>query len=138
MKRIVLTGLLAGLVMLAVNMVLGFIFNYIFPTLSVEYSNPYLFIPWSHVRMQLMFLHPFLVGIILAFVWKWVKGIVPGITAMEKGIRFGIAYWVICSIPGMFISYTCFPLSFTMIMSWTISCLVQAILAGMIYARMIK
>lgn len=138
MKRIVLTGLLAGLVMLAINMVVGFIFNLIFPSLLIEYANPYLFIPWSHLRMQLFFLHPFILGIILAYAWSYVKKLFPGKKAWKRGVRFGLAYWIICNLPGMFISYTSFPISLTMLFTWTVSCLIQVIVAGVIYAKMIK
>jgi len=137
MKKVILFGLLAGLVMLVVSLVLGPLFNLIFPSLAAEYNNTNLFRPWSDPIMYLMLVEPFILGIILAWIFSVTKNLFKTEKVWGKGIYFGLCYWVI-TIPGMVMSYSSFPISLLMIITWSISILIQAIVAGLIYARFIK
>ncbi len=138
MKKIFLSGFLAGLAMLVVALILQPIFNLLLPSLAVEYANPALFRPWSDPLMSLYFLHPFLVGFILAGIWNKVKTVIQGESTWQKGSRFAVGVWLIATLPGMFISYASFPLSPLIIFSWMASGLVQLLVAGWIYAKMNK
>jgi hypothetical protein len=42
----------------------------------------------------------------------------------------------VAAIPGMLMSYSSFPVSFVMILSWTLTGLVEAVLAGIILAKL--
>lgn len=136
MKKIFLPGLVAGIAVLAVGMLLNQIENYLFPSLTVEYVNPALFRPWSDPLMSLYFLHPFLLGFILAWVWNKVKTLFVSGSVWRKGFRFGLSVWVVSSVPGMFISYSSFQVSLAMTISWLVSGLVSTIVAGWIFAKM--
>jgi hypothetical protein len=133
MKRVIISGLLAGIAMLAVGLAAGYGMMAVFPSLTAEYANTALFRPWDDPLMSLYFLHPFVLGLILAWVWSVVKGVIGGATPTARGVRFGLAYWVVV-IPGMFISYASFPLSLLMVISWTVGVLLQALAAGLIVA----
>ena len=137
MKRAILFGLLAGLAMLIVSVALGPLFNLLFPSLAAEYNNTNLFRPWSDPIMYLMLVEPFILGIILAWIFYITKGLFKEKIVWKKGIYFGLCYWVI-TIPGMVMSYSSFPISLLMVMTWSVSILIQAIVAGLIYARFIK
>ena len=137
MKRVILFGLLAGLAMLMVSVALGPLFNLIFPSLAAEYNNTNLFRPWSDPVMYLMLVEPFILGIILAWIFSITKGLFKDKNAWKRGIYFGLCYWVI-TIPGMVMSYSSFPISLLMVMTWSVSILIQAIVAGLIYARFIR
>jgi len=132
MKKIIVPGLAAGLLMLLVSLLLTPILYLVFPGLPAEYQTPGLFRPWSDPLMSLIFVHPILLGLILAWVWDQVK------SAVGNGLKFGVGVWLIASVPGMFISYSSFYLSLAMITSWTLLALVQLIFAGMVYARLNK
>lgn len=136
MKKTII-GLVVGAIMLLVNMLTGLVFNTIFPSLKMEYENPNLFRPWSDPLMSIMFIQPLLVGVILAWIWDLTKGIIKGNALMEKGLTFGFIYWII-TIPGMIISYSSFPISLVMVVSWSTSLFVQSLLAGVLFSRMIK
>jgi hypothetical protein len=137
MKRVILFGLLAGLAMLIVSVALGPLFNLIFPSLAAEYNNTNLFRPWSDPIMYLMLVEPFVLGIILAWIFYITKGLFKEKVVWKRGIYFGLCYWVV-TIPGMVISYSSFPISLLMVVTWSISILIQAIVAGLIYARFIR
>ena len=137
MKKIVLPGIVAGLAMLIVGVIVGQIFNAVFPSLMAEYQNTNLFRPWSDPIMNIYWAHPFIVGLILAWIWNLTKGLVAGGNTCIRGCRFGAIYWVV-TIPGMVISYASFPLSLLIVISWTASVLAQALTAGYILALMNK
>jgi len=136
MKKTILSGLFAGVAMLIVGMIFSWLFNWLFPSVALEYQNPGLFRPWSDPLMSLYFLYPFILGLILSFLWNKHK-LSPnfGGSVWKKGATFGAAYWVVASIPGMFISYSSLQVSLLMVIGWSISGLINAIVAGWILAR---
>ncbi|MFA5947639.1 MAG: hypothetical protein WC806_01540 [Candidatus Gracilibacteria bacterium] len=138
MKKIFTSGLVAAVVMIALGMGVGYLFNAIFPSLVYEYNNVNIYRPWSDPLMMLYFLHPILLGFMLAWGWDKIKKIASGKTDLCKGVRFGFITFVILTIPGMLISYASFQISLLMILSWTIGSFVQLLIAGMIYAKMNK
>lgn len=135
MKNILIPGLAAGFGMLIVSFGFGFLINGSYTTLNLEYQNPNLFRPWSDPLMQLFYLGPFILGLGLAFIWNKIKASISGKSVWIKGLKFGLGYFLVGTIPGMFISYSSFPISLLMIMSWTVSGLLEAITAGIILAR---
>lgn len=138
MRKIFLYGLLAGVLMLVVGLALSQIFNFVFPSLKAEYMNENLIRPWSDPVMSLYFVYPFVFGILAAWVWSKVKPVVPGQTPWQKAWRFALAGWIVSNIPGMLMSYSTFPISLLMVVSWSLSSLIQFVIAGWVYARFIK
>jgi hypothetical protein len=133
-KKIILSGLLAGLILFLASMVVSGIFKVIFPAINAEYQNTNLFRPYSDPLMLLFFVHPFLVGVLLAWFWKKTKSIFG--ENIKGGIKFGLTYWLISSIPGMFATYTSMPYSLEIVLSWLVTGLVEAVLAGIILSKM--
>ncbi len=70
MKKVITFGLLGRLIMLAVGLLMSQLFLMMAPALKTEYENPNLFRPWSDPVMLLYFVHPFLLGTCLAWVWR--------------------------------------------------------------------
>lgn len=134
MKKILLPGVLAGIAMLVVGMLISQLINMIFPALIAEYKTT-LFRPWSDPIMSLYFLYPFILGLALAWIWDKIKGVISG-TIVQRAGYLTLGYFLVSTIPGMLISYSSFPLSLTMIISWTISGVAQAFCAGLILAKM--
>jgi hypothetical protein len=133
-KKIIGAGLLVGLINFLATTVVSKLFGVIFPAINAEYQNPNLFRPWSDPLMLLYFIYPFLLGVILAWFWNKTKTIFG--EDIRGGIKFGFAYWIIAGIPGMFITYSSFQVSLTMVLSWTVSGLVAALLAGIIFSKL--
>jgi len=138
MKKIVLTGILAGLAILIVAMLLNLLFNLVFPSLQAEYENANLFRPWSDPKMSIFFAYPFVLGIVLAWFWDKTKSLFKQKSFWNRGFSFGLMYWIIASIPGMIITYSSFQLSLLIVLSWTIMGFVEAVCAGLICAAMNK
>lgn len=135
--KTVIFGIMAGLVMLIAGMAVGSAFSYAFPAIAAEYQNISLFRPWSDPLMSLYYAVPFATGLILAWLWINLKDKISEKNAMKKGISFGLVYWII-TIPGMAMSYSSFPVSPAMVASWSVSGLIQAICAGLIFSKLLK
>ena len=134
MKKSFLTGLLVGLFMLLSSMGISMLLQALFPALEQEYARTALFRPWSDPLMFLIFIHPFVVGFALAWAWSKVKETFHG-SVGSRGAKFGLSYWIVATIPGMLISYSSFQVSFGMVLAWTISGLISAVIAGLIFAK---
>lgn len=132
MKKIFLPGILAGIATLALGMGVSYLFM-LFSSVAADYANANLMRPWKDPIMSLFFLYPFVQGLILAWVWDKSKSLFHGST-ISRGLKFGLAIWLIASVPGMLITYSSFPLSPLTIISWTASGLVNGMAAGMIFA----
>lgn len=138
MKKIIVPGIVAGLVNLVASFILSQVTNILWPSLSAEYINSAIFRPWSDPLMSLYFLYPFLLGFVLAWVWDKTHKLIAGKTDFDKAYKFGLSYWLVAGLPGMFITYSSFQVSLALVLSWTISGLVEGVLAGWVFARLIK
>ena len=85
--------------------------------------------------MSLFFLYPFVLGFVLAWVWDKTKKLFEAKSEFERACKFGGAYWVIAGIPGMLITYSSFQVSLLMVLAWTISGFVEAVVAGFIFVK---
>ncbi len=138
MNKILVQGLITGVAMLLVSLVFSFSAGFIFPSLTAEYVNEAIFRPWSDPLMQMFFAYPFVLGIILAFVWDKVKNSVAGKTITSRGLNFGLIYFMATTMPGMFITYSSFQVSLVLVMSWTLSGFIEAVVAGWVLAKLNK
>jgi hypothetical protein len=137
MKKIVLPGLVAGVVMLVSGLLFNVLFNSVFPGVQSEYINP-IFRPWSDPLMSLIFVQPFVLGFLLAWLWATVKCLIKDPISWRRGMSFAFSYWIVCSIPGMIMSYSSFNISLMMTLSWTLTGLVQVICASLVLSVMNK
>lgn len=136
MKKIIWPGILVGIATLIAGMVISYLFM-LLPSVAADYSNPAVMRQWQDPLMMLFFLYPFVFGIILAWAWNKSKNLFKG-TSWARGTNFGLAIFLISTIPGMFITYTSMPYSFMTVISWTFSGLINSLIAGWILAKMNK
>ncbi|MDD5750595.1 MAG: hypothetical protein PHU56_03025 [Candidatus Pacebacteria bacterium] len=133
MKKVLLLGLLSGAVMLVLGMAISYLFM-ISPQVRADYYDANIMRPWSDPVMSLYFLYPFVLGVALAWFWNKAKGLFAG-SWTKRGFSFGVLMLVISVIPGMLVSYSSFPLSLLTIISWLVGGFVNAVVAGMIFAK---
>jgi hypothetical protein len=104
------------------------------PSVAADYSGP-LMRSYSDPLMLLFFLHPFILGIILAWAWDKSKVIFSG-RGFEQGMKFGFAVWLVATVPGMYATWTSFNFSILTVLSWVIGSLVALGVAGILFAKM--
>ena len=126
MKR----GLIAGLA----NLVLGFGINQfvtlLLPALANEYQNPAMFRPWSDPLMMVYFAYPFILGVAAAYLWEK--------AGKPKPLEFAKLYFLIATVPGMFITYTSFQISLPMVLLWAVTGYIQVLVAGLVFIKVGK
>lgn len=128
-------GLLAGLINLVLGMILSFGLQTLFPDLAKEYQNIKLFRPWTDPLMMAFFAYPFILGIAASYFWSLLGKALTG-DAINKALKFAGIYFVIATIPGMFVSYTTFQVSLWMVLSWTLTGLLEVFVAGLVFAKL--
>lgn len=127
-------GLLAGLAILVLGVVFNFVLEALIPSLANEYQNSALMRPWTDPLMIIFFAYPFILGIVASYFWNLLVKNFSG-NAINKAFQFARTYFIIATIPGMFISYTTFQVSFLMVLSWTILGFLEIFVAGFIFAK---
>lgn len=136
--KLVLQGLLVGVGIFVISIVISFLSQLIAPGITAEYTNQSLFRPWTDPLMSLYYVYPFILGIILSYVWDKTKKVIKGNGYYERGLRFGLWYWFASSIPGMFITFSSFQVSLPLVLSWSIGGFFEAIIAGVLLAKINK
>lgn len=123
--------------MLFVSVALSTLIGVLLPDIQKEYQNINLFRPWSDPLMSLYFLYPFVLGLPLAFFWDKTKQVFRG-SSLNKAVNFGIWYFLIATVPGMFITYSSFQVSLIMVVLWAVAGFFEVVAAGLILDRFNK
>jgi hypothetical protein len=132
MKKIIISGLLAGCVLFAVSYGGLFLAIRFFPGLFVEYNNPLFNSDGS--RDILFYMHAFVISFALSWFWDRFKGLFKG-SFMMRGLEFGFVYAIIALVPVMWISFSSLDITVLTVLSWFFYGLVQAIIAGLVFAK---
>lgn len=135
MKRIFIPGVLTAIPILMISIGSGYLLGLFFPSIAQQYNNTQLYRPWSEPAMWIIFLYPFVLGIALAWIWNKTKTLLKGSNS-SRVIRFTYAYWIVVVVPTMIMIYSCMPVSFPIILSWTISGFVYGLIAGYIFVKL--
>jgi hypothetical protein len=134
-KKVIIAGIAAGIVMLIVSFGLMPVWDMIFPGLSAEYTDSGIFRPWDDPWMSYIFIQPFIMGMILAFVFNEVHPF-KKMEWIKRGLFYGFTFWALVTIPGMLVTYSSFLVSANMVISWTIDGLIGLLLAGIVVAKL--
>jgi len=124
------------LLMFLAMMAIGLAFSAAFPSTIAEYQNTAIFRPWNDPLMYYMYLHPFIVGLLLSLVWSRTGSLIKESSRLKKGVLFGLSIWAVFGIPGMLMTLSSFQLSALLVGSWTLSLLLQDVVAGVVFAFM--
>jgi len=133
-KTIVVSGIVAGIVILVLSMIVSTatqaLFDYNVLTLAGMRSV-------NDPVSMLFFLHPFVVGLAMAILYDFTKKSFTG-TAIRKGVVLGLLGWVVYGIPSAFIVFSSmdYPMGFTV--NSVIGSLVYMLGAGITITRLSK
>jgi len=129
MKKIIWPGIILGIIILAINMIVSYLFMLI-PSVNADYTSEFMR-NWQDPIMMLFFLYPFILGIVFAWLWAKTKTCFKG---TNRGCYFGWMLFFLTTVPGMWVTYTSFKFSILTILSWTISGLISAKISGFFLA----
>lgn len=132
MKKIALSGLVAGIILFIISYGGLYLSVRFFPSLFIEYNSPLFNSDGS--RDILFYLHPFVISFALSWFWDRFKGLFKGYFLL-RGIEFGLVYAMVALLPVMWITFSSLDITFTIVFSWFAYGLMQAIFAGLIFAK---
>ena len=132
MKKVLLSGLIAGFILFVLSYGGLFLAIKFFPGFFVNYNNPLFNSDGS--RDVLFYLHAFIISMALSWFWDRFKGLFRG-HMMLRGLEFGLVYAIVALLPVMWITFSSLDITITMVTSWFIYGLVQAVIAGLVFAK---
>ena len=136
MKKIII-GFTSGVIILQVSLLSSFIIYLIQPSIQKEYENEAIFRSWSDPLMSYFYIEPFILGFVLLWIWDKTKVLIKGGDILQRGLRFGLIYWII-TLPGVMMTYSSFKVSLMMVISWSLSTLISSIISGFLFSKTIK
>lgn len=133
MKKIISTGLIAGTILFTLCYGSLYIAVKFIPGIFTEYSNPLFNSDGS--RDLLFYLHAFIISLALSWFWERFKSLFHG-HFLLRGLEFGFVYSVVALLPVMWITFSALDITILMVLSWFSYGLVQAIIAGIVFAKL--
>jgi hypothetical protein len=132
MKKILISGMIAGAILSVLSYGWIYIAIKFFPGLFIEYYTPLYNSDGS--RDTLFYLHAFIISFALAWFWDRSKSLFPG-SALIRGFEFGVVYALVALLPVMWITFSALDVTVVMVLSWLVYGFTQAVIAGLVFAR---
>ncbi|MEO5593087.1 MAG: hypothetical protein ABIR15_18655 [Chitinophagaceae bacterium] len=133
MKKILLSGLVAGAILFVISYGSLLVAIKYFPAFFTGYNNPLFNSDGS--RDALFYLHAFVISLALSWFWDRFKTLLKGSFIM-RGIEFGLVYGIIALAPVMWITFSSLDITLGMVVSWFFYGLIQASIAGIVFAKL--
>ncbi|WP_207534623.1 hypothetical protein [Desertivirga arenae] len=132
MKKILYSGLIAGVSLFIISYGGLYLAIRFFPEFFLLYNNPLFNSDGS--RDILFYLHAFIISFALSWFWERFKSLFSG-HFLLRGIEFGLIYALVALLPVMWITFSSLDITITMVASWFLYGFVQSVVAGVIFAK---
>jgi hypothetical protein len=133
MKKIVISGLAAGVILLIFSVLGLYITIWCFPGIAMEYFSPAF--DTQQDRIMIYYIHPFIISLALSWFWARFKGVLTG-SFLTRGIEFGLIYVLIATFPMMWLIYSAMNVSLAMVATWFVLALIQGVIAGLVCEKL--
>ena len=133
MKKVIIPGLITGVVLFILSYGGLWLAVQFFPSLFIEYNNP--LFSSDGERDVLFYMHAFIISMALSWFWAKFKGIFHG-PLIVKALHFGLVYVLIAILPIMWITFSAMDITIAMVSSWLLYGFIQAVVSGMILAKL--
>jgi hypothetical protein len=134
MKKSFSPIILAGFLVLLVSLTLLYAMIYLMPSVMDEYYNP-VFRASSFETDWLFYAHPFILSISLYWFWERFKSFFSG-SFVWRAFEIALAYGIIAMFPVLWLTFSAIDISFVMVATWLVYGILQAFVAGMVFAKM--
>jgi hypothetical protein len=130
--RFIVASLLCGAVLFAVGLAFHFLMPVLAPWLEVEYRNDALFRPWDEWTRYYMLAHPWLFGFLFSCGFFGARAIIgrSKLSGVHAGVLYGLAIFVIGSLPVYALNLASFQVSVGVIVAWALQSVAQYLSAG--------
>jgi len=133
MKKIIVSALVAGIILLILSVLGLYITIWFFSGLASQYFDPAFDMQSS--KIMIYCIHPFIISLALSWFWSRFKGVLSG-SFLTRGIEFGLIYSLIATLPIMWLIYSAMNISLEMVATWFVFGLLQGVIAGMVFEKM--
>jgi hypothetical protein len=133
MKKIILVGLLAGVVLLILSILGLYITIWFFPGLAAQYYDPAF--DSGPDKYLLYYVHPFVIALALSWFWDRFKTLLTG-SFLTRGIEFGVIYALIAILPALWLTYSAISVSLAIVATWLLFGLLQGLIAGLVFEKL--
>jgi hypothetical protein len=133
MKKVVLSVVISGFVLLILSFVMFYISVYFFPAVTQEYLSSVF--RTAGKTDWLYYAHPFILSIALKWFWERYKGIFKG-SFIVRAIEVALVYGIVALLPVLWLTFSAIDVSFTMVITWLLYGLIQAFAAGIIFSKL--
>lgn len=132
MKNFFIKGLVAGTALLIFSYAALYLLVALFPNLAELYYDPMFSL--DEDKAVFYFLHPYILSFALAWFWRRFKSLFHG-SFWWRGIEMGLVYGLIATLPSMWIIFSSMAISPALVVSWLLYGVFQAIVVGIIFAK---
>jgi hypothetical protein len=133
MKNSFVSIFLAGALVLVASLAALYSFIYLLPSVMEEYYNP-VFRSSSFKTDWLFYAHPFILSASLFWFWDRFKTFFNG-SFIWRAFEIAIAYGIIAMVPVLWLTFSAIDISFIMVFTWLIYGIMQAFIAGLVFAK---
>ena len=132
MKKVLIAGFTAGIVLLLMSLAIFFLQVKIFPDLADQYWSDTF--RWSDSSTDWMFYaHPFVVSFALKWFWERYKDLFTGSTIL-RAFEVALVYGVVAMVPVLWLTFSAINITFPMVLTWLAYGILQAFVAGLIFS----
>lgn len=132
MKNFLIKGFAAGAALLVLSYASLYLLVMLFPALAEQYWDTTF--NFEGNKGILFFLHPFILSFALAWFWRRFKSLFHG-PFWWRGMEMGLVYGLIATLPSMWMLYSAMNISLSLVLSWFVYGVLQAIIVGIIFAK---
>jgi hypothetical protein len=133
MKKIMISGLAAGVVLLVFSVLGLYMTIWFFPGLAAQYFDPAF--DTDSDKVMLYYIHPFIISMALSWFWARFKGVLTG-SFLTRGIEFGLIYSLVAVFPMMWLIYSAMNVSLAMVGTWFVLSMAQGLITGLVFEKM--
>jgi len=134
MKKAIPAVIVSGIILLLLSFALLYLIVAVFPKQAEEYFSPVF--RWSNAATDWMFYaHPFILSIALKWFWERYKDNFPGGTFL-KALELAFVYGIVAMLPVLWLTFSAIDISGLMVFSWLGYGILQAFVAGLVFAML--
>jgi predicted neutral ceramidase superfamily lipid hydrolase len=132
MKKVLIAGFSAGVVLLILSLALFFLQVKILPELANQYWSD-MFRRSDPATDWLFYAHPFVLSFALKWFWERYKDIFEGSNVL-KAFEVALVYGIVAMVPVLWLTYSSIDITLPMVLTWLVYGILQAFVAGLIFS----
>lgn len=133
MKKIILSVITSGFVLLILSAAMFFASTYFLPGITQEYLSATF--RTAGPGDWLYYVHPFILSIALKWFWERYKSLFSG-SLLLRALEVALVYSVVALLPVLWLTFSAIDVSLSMVLTWMLYGFIQAFAAGIVFARL--